>query len=239
MHTLNMSSNTFLLPSTSVSPPFWRYPRSPTKFLNFAYLLLKIRAKNWFTLISFKFISKPGILSRPIYKLRKSAIMPTAKALHLQMNEALAQGDKDTLRQICTIELYQKLATTIDHRPQGQRTEWQLVQYNQKLVYPKLTDDKVAMLPLPSGNQLIRQVIVSIASTQRIARFDDKKGGAKIKGSQKTSEQLEHIVLSSIVNQKTWETGPWKIWGTLPESTYEMYLEEMETEKFMLENQKH
>lgn len=228
---LSTEGMSVLIPMTFVTPPLSRYPRDggPGKFLRFAYLAAKNRVMNYANLVGQKMLSKPSFTKGPRFKIRKSAVVPAAKALHIQMSEALARGDKEVLRRICTQELYQTLAGTIDARPKGQRTEWELVKYS-GLGSTRLTDDKIALMPITqTDNRVVRQSVVSISSVQRMARYDDAKGGVKIPGSEKERHMLEYIVLTANVDhQKTWQQGEWKIWGTLPETTLESFAEETE-----------
>ncbi|KAI1212828.1 uncharacterized protein F4807DRAFT_450379 [Annulohypoxylon truncatum] len=225
-----------LLPKSLVVPPIWRFPRSPTKFVHMLWLILKTRFYDLRALMSMKAMSMdPMKLSRPRFKYRKSTFVPAAKALHIQMSEAMAAGDKETLRVVCTGELYNKLASAIDSRPKGVRSEWELVRYEKSWRYPRLADAKLGTQPHSRDKALLQQAIVSIASVQRIARYDDSKGGIMIDGSERVRHMVEHIVIQCIINPYTFEAGPWQIWGTLPESTYESILEEEEDLAFMME----
>ncbi|OTB07315.1 hypothetical protein M426DRAFT_318001 [Hypoxylon sp. CI-4A] len=221
---------TMLLPHTLVAPPVWRYPREPSKFAHMLWLNIKARMQSLWAVISMKVMSQPTmLLSKPRFKFYRSATVPTAKALHVQMSEALAVGDKETLRSICTPELFQTLAATIDSRPKGVRAEWELVRYDQRWRYPKIADWRVGYQPLMDGSmKTIKQAVVSIASVQRIARYDDTRGGVKIAGSERVRHMTEHIVLQSILDRSTFESAPWRIWGTLSEATYEGYKAELE-----------
>lgn len=178
------------------------------------------------------------LISRPRFKFHKSAAIPTAKALHIQMSEAMAIGDKETLRSICTPELFQTLGATIDSRPKGTHAEWELVRYDRRLFFPRLADWRIGYQPLRDGDmKMIKQAVVSIASVQRIARYDDTKGGAKIEGSERVRHMTEHIVIQSAVDRTTYESSPWRIWGTLSENTYEEYLSERENFEALAANQ--
>ncbi|RYP23690.1 hypothetical protein DL765_000986 [Monosporascus sp. GIB2] len=231
----------FLLPTTLVAPPLWRYPRQPSKFVHMLWLHLKARLDALKSLVGFKVMSAPKtLLSRPRFKAQRASAIPTAKALHVQMSEAFAAGDRETLRSICSTELHRSLVEAIDARPRGVRTEWELVKYDKTWYYPRLADWRIAILPHKTGGMTtVKQAVVSISSVQRIARYDDTKGGAKIKGSERVRHLLEHIVLQAEINDKTYEHGPWRLWGTIPESTYESYLQELaDSEVAFTENQK-
>ncbi|RYP77793.1 hypothetical protein DL771_000890 [Monosporascus sp. 5C6A] len=193
------------------------------------WLHLKARLDAFKSLVGFKVLSAPKpFMSRPKFQAQRASAIPTAKALHVQMSEAFAAGDRETLRSICSTELHKSLVEAIDARPRGVRTEWELVKYDKTWYYPRLADWRIAILPRQTGGVVtIKQAVVSISSVQRLARYDDAKGGAKIKDSERVRHMLEHIVLQADINDKTYEHGPWRLWGTIPESTYESYLREL------------
>ncbi|KAI0008645.1 hypothetical protein F4779DRAFT_586184 [Xylariaceae sp. FL0662B] len=227
------ASLSFLIPLTLVAPPIWRYPRQPKHFIHFLWLHGKNRLQTLWSIIGMKLMSMPKVLrSRPRFKARRGNAVPAAKALHVTMSEALAVGDKDTLRRICSGELYKTLAGTVDSRPRGERAEWELVRYDQRWRYPRLADWRFSYMPMHSGGMhLLKQAVVSIASVQRLARYDDNNGGAKIPGSERTREMIEHIVLQADIDQTTYQSGPWIVWGWLPETTYESYIEDIDNAK--------
>ncbi|KAI1771629.1 hypothetical protein F4818DRAFT_428448 [Hypoxylon cercidicola] len=232
---------TLLLPETLVAPPLSRYPLHPAKFVQMLWLHLRARAQSLWAVVSMKVTSQPKIfVSKPLFQFRKSAAIPTAKALHAQMSSAMAMGDKDVLRQICTPELFLTLATTVDSRPKGTRVEWELVKYDKRWRYPRIADWRVGYQPLHDGGmKLIKQVVVSIASVQRITRYDDANGGVKVPGSERVRHMIEHMVLQAEVDTVTYEARPWRIWGTLSEATFESYKTEVENIRaIMLEQSK-
>ncbi|KAI1427234.1 hypothetical protein F5Y12DRAFT_180358 [Xylaria sp. FL1777] len=222
----------YLLPYTIVPPPIWRFPLSPLKFGQMVWLLAQNRARALASLLGVTFVSmqKPnGGYGWPRLRTGKRASVPAAKALHALMSEAVASGDKDTLRRICTTELFQTLAGAIDSRPAGIRTEWELVRYDNKLVYPRIADFRVVYQPSASaagGMKLMKQAVVGLSSVQRLTRYDDRAGGAKVPGGERERHMLEHIVLQAQINERTFETEPWKIWGNLPEMSFEMLLKD-------------
>ncbi|KAI0521142.1 hypothetical protein F5B22DRAFT_39924 [Xylaria bambusicola] len=216
----------FLLPFTIVPPPIWRWPTSPSKFFQMAYLVAKNRFQALFSLIGIYFVSFPEkSFGLPRFRAHKGATIPTAKALHLEMSEAVASGDKETLRRVCSGGFFGTLAGVIDNRPHGVRAEWELLRYVDKARYPRLADFRCSYQPSPSGKakdmRLVKQAVVSISSVQRIARYYDRYGGAKIPGSEREQHLVEHIVLQAEIKDKTFESEPWKIWGTLSEMSFE------------------
>ncbi|KAI1129315.1 hypothetical protein F5Y10DRAFT_238677 [Nemania abortiva] len=224
--------SSILLPQTIVPPPIWRFPLSPIKFAKMVWLLSRNRLTVLLSRLSVAFMSMPSRrLGWPKFRAHKRTSVPAAKALHVQMSEAVAAGDKETLRRICTSELFQTLANAVDARPPHVRAEWQLVRYEDRLRYPRLADFRLASMPLQSTKttRLIKQAVVSISSVQRLARYDMTDGGGGgtlIPGSQRERRMMEHLVLQADIKEGTYEHGPWKVWGTLPEMSYETIRDE-------------
>ncbi|KAI0391705.1 hypothetical protein F5Y17DRAFT_396417 [Xylariaceae sp. FL0594] len=216
------ASSTFLLPLTIVPPPITRFPRSPTKFMHMLYLIARNKITRIGSAIGVYFVSMTGF-SLPKFRSNRSSALPAGKLLHAQMSEAVAAGDKETLRQICARELFTTLAGAIDSRSsKGKaRTEWELVKYTRRVRYPRLSDFRVSYQPLSGTTRmrLIKQAVVSISSVQRLTRFDEQ--GNKVPGTGQVKELLEHVVLQSEVDTNTWKSSPWKIWGNLSETAYE------------------
>ncbi|KAI0454068.1 hypothetical protein F5B21DRAFT_477376 [Xylaria acuta] len=221
----------FLLPFTIVPPPIWRFPRSPSKFAQMVWLLARNRAVALGFLVGVYFLSmgRKGLgFGWPRFRAGRKASIPAAKALHAQMSEAAAAGDRDTLRRICSAELFQTLAGAIDSRPRHTRTEWELVRYDGPLRYPRVADFRVMYQPAGAGGgmRVLKQAVVSISSVQRLTRYYDDddangNGGQKVPGGERERHMMEHLVLQAVVEDGTFETGPWKIWGTLPEMSFE------------------
>lgn len=193
------------------------------------YLHAKAKFETLVVLLLFKFNSCPQpFRSRPLFKARRASAIPTAKALHVRMSEALAAGDKEALRAICMPELYRSLAHVIDTRGPHVRAEWEVLSYDRAWYYPRLADWRLMMIPHPNkATRNVKQAVVSISSVQRIARYDLSRGGAKIEGSERVRRLLEHIVIQAEVSDKTYEHTPWKLWGTLPEDTLESYQKQL------------
>ncbi|KAI0487671.1 hypothetical protein F4859DRAFT_266541 [Xylaria cf. heliscus] len=214
-----------LLPFTIVPPPLSRFPRSPVKFAQMVWAIAKNRAQVLGSLVALYAMSMPKgrVIGLPRFKARKRACVPAAKSLHVQMSEAVAAGDKDTLRRVCVSELFVTLAGAIDSRPPRLRTEWELVRYDNPLRYPRIADFRVLQQPYGGHLRIIKQAVVSISSVQRLTRYYETPGGelTPVPGTGRERHMVEHIVLHAIVDENTYETGPWKLWGTLPEMSYE------------------
>ncbi|KAI0547555.1 hypothetical protein F4679DRAFT_361492 [Xylaria curta] len=218
----NEIMGSYLLPYTIVPPPVWRFPRSPIKFAQMVWLIGKNRFVAFGSMLLIYFMSmRTKGFGWPKFRSGKRSCIPAAKALHMQMSEAVAAGDKETLRRICSNGLFQTLAGAIDSRSPGTRTEWELVRYDNKLRFPRIADFRVTYQPKGVGTQMriLKQAVVSISSVQRLMRYDNR--GALVPGSERERHMMEHLVLQSVVHDGTYETGPWQLWGTLPEMSFE------------------
>ncbi|KAJ9155728.1 hypothetical protein NKR23_g1622 [Pleurostoma richardsiae] len=222
------SSLDIKLPSTIVALPLSRAPRSPRDFARYQFERLKQHAFDLVTLLAFKISSMPSWSARPRFRVRRSALVPTAKALHRTMSEALAAGDKGALEQVCLGQLFRSLAAAVDGRRRGRRLGWELVRYNGR---PRVMDHKLAIFPGPGGRQaVLRQAVVRIGSRQRLVEIDEARGGAPVEGSERVRDVTEYVVLSQTLNPQTYAASEWRLWGTVGETT----LADMEEEKVTL-----
>ncbi|KAI0204225.1 hypothetical protein F4808DRAFT_372898 [Astrocystis sublimbata] len=218
----NENMANYLLPHTIVPPPLSRFPRSPIEFGKLVYAIGTNRMWSLLARLTFWVTSmrtSEGV-GWPKFRSRKGTAIPAAKVLHRQMSEAVAAGDKETLRRICSHGLFEQLAGAIDSRPRGTRTEWELVRYTNPFRYPRIADFRVSYRPIGTSNQLaaLTQAVVSISSVQRLARYDAH--GNTVPGGDRERQMVEHVVLHASFDD-TFEPGPWKLWGTLPEMSYE------------------
>ncbi|KAI0020653.1 hypothetical protein F4780DRAFT_779334 [Xylariomycetidae sp. FL0641] len=224
-----------LTPGTTIPPPLSRWPRQPRKVLHLVWLLLKNKVLNKMGMVGLQLQSmkETGKWTPQLKPGRKTAL-PAAREYHVQMLSAMARNDKETLRQVCSTAIYHDLCSAIDRRPGNSRTEWELIRYVKPWRYPRLTDFRVSLQPKSDdprqGMRLIRQAVVTINSVQRVARFETKMvgppGRAKpsevpVPNSDRTRTLLEHIVIQSSINDKTYECSPWQIWGFTSEQSYE------------------
>lgn len=233
---ISLDNISVLVPMTFVPPPVSKWPRDSLKdFLHMAWLVGRNKVINYTYFLIHKIYSKKGFLSRPLLKMRKGAIIPAARDLHARMNNAIATGDKAELKRVCTQELYEKLSGIVDSRPKGQTVKWELEGGRAKC---SVRDDRIAMMPLtPTENRTIRQAVIAVSSTQRIVTIDEKRGGLEVPGTARAKQLRENIVLTSYVDEHTWQQGPWKIWGTLPDSTIQNHLDEVEAYQKMADDQ--
>ena len=207
---------------TFVRPPLSQFPRSPSKLSRFVYVWAKQKIMDFASLVLFKISTKPSFFKGATFKLHKKQIIPTAKAMHSTMCEALARGDRRALKAICCTPLYSRLGGIIEGRPRGKRYGWELVRYNKTLVYPRVVDDKLIMMGV---GMLARQAVVAIASRQRRVEYDDSPAGRGrvVPGSEKGVDLMEYVVLTSTINSRTNRQNEWLLYGTIKPTTLESY----------------
>ncbi|KAL8417773.1 hypothetical protein RB594_001420 [Gaeumannomyces avenae] len=219
----------FRLPGTFVPPPALRSLReSPSEGLRLQWVRARLRATDALGIAATWFTSKPSFLKPARLRLIHASLIPTAKALHRTMSEALAAGDRDTLRRVCVPSLFETLSARLARRPRGRRYEWSLESYTSPLQFPRIVDHKLAALPGAGGKlSYVHQVVVAISSRQRLAQYDDTKKGMLVPGSEKTVDLVEHLILTRPIDFKTYVPGDWAVFGHAEESS----LEDFETEQ--------
>ena len=210
---------------TFILPPFSQFPKGLWDKLRFLGFWFMMKVQEIITNTSTKFASKATIFKSAQYKTKRSTIIPTAKALHRSMAEALASGDKHTLNKICSRKLSAPLLASIDARPRGRRYGWE-IEYTKKLFYPTIKSHRVAPLTRDRYGPVIRQAVVAISSKQRRFQYDAK--GQVVPGTEKTVEVIENMAIACIVDSKTWKQGDWRIVGTVTPTTLEGWNEEKE-----------
>ncbi|KFG83439.1 hypothetical protein MANI_018085 [Metarhizium anisopliae] len=213
------------LSGTFVSLPLSQYPKSPSELLQYQVA----RMKHWLicatSVLNFKLKSMPNWTTRPKWKARRGKIAPTAKAMYREMLEAFAAGDKVTLNKICLGEFAKKLSAAIDRRDPKERVRFEVVKYNKGLFYPRLMSHQIHEVNPFDKTMVTEQAVVAIASTQQASKMSAVTGET-VPGSLKLQDKIEYVVLSRQANQKTFETTPWRIWGTTSVTTLDAYLRE-------------
>ncbi|KAJ0160462.1 hypothetical protein CTA2_7933 [Colletotrichum tanaceti] len=218
-----MSMVYMMLPGTFVPVPFSQLDKSPKALWEYTVARIKQRAKDFATVIGAKISSMPTWFTRPRAQLERAKIVPEAKALHQRLGEAIAAGNKDTLRDICTPRLFETLSATVSRRPSNEKVTWQLLRY---IGQPRIVSHKVAVLPPIGKSPVIQQVVVAISSAQRLGKVY-KTNKKEIKDSLRVQNQTEYVVLSRQFDPKTWEPKKWVVWGnTKPTTLKEWRLEE-------------
>ncbi len=196
----------------------------PGALLKLLYWRLHTHAKDFFSIALQRIVSKPGVFRRARFRADRGATVAQAKALHRTMSEALAAGDTDALQAVVTDKLFLKLSSAVALRPRGRRLEWRLVRYTRPWWFPRVVDHKVisSAAILPGSTDLIRQVVVAIASRQRLVEYDANNRVV----SDKEVDVVENIALMTTLNNTTFEDRGWRITGQLPETTPEAWDEE-------------
>lgn len=170
----------------------------------------------------------PNWTTRPKWKAQRGKIAPTAKVMYAEMLTAFAEGDKKTIQTMCLGNFGKKLTAAIDRRNPNEKTTFELVKYNKPLFYPKVVAHQVHQVNPYDKEMQTEQAVVAIASTQKASKYNAKTGDL-IPGSTKMQQKVEYVVLSRQVSEKSFQvTEPWRIWGTVPVTTMEAYLQEQE-----------
>ena len=141
--------------------------------------------------------------------------------MYREMLEAFAAGDKDALERLCQSGQSQKLAQAIDRRKLGEVVRFEVLKYKNPIVYPRLLSHITMDHPnLPST--MIEQAVVGISSRQQVDKVNSKTGQV-VPGSLRIQDKVEYVVVNRLVDTLTWETAPFKIWGTTSATTMEEY----------------
>ncbi|KAK6208903.1 hypothetical protein QIS74_12421 [Colletotrichum tabaci] len=218
-----MSMAHIMLPGTFVPVPFSQLDKSPKALWEYTLARIKQRAKDFATVFGAKISSMPTWTTRPRAQLNRTKIVPEAKALHQRLGEAIAAGDKNTLREICTPRLFETLSATVSRRRTDEKVTWELLRY---IGRPRVVSHKVAVLPPIGKGPVIQQVVVAISSAQRLGKVD-KATGKEIKDGLRVQNQTEYVVLSRQFDPKTWRPKKWVVWGnTKPTTLKDWRLEE-------------
>lgn len=168
-----------------------------------------------------------GWTSRPKWKAQRGKIAPTAKAMHREMLEAFAAGDKAALRSLCTPAFADKMIGAIERRNKDEGVRFEITRYNKGLFYPRLRSHVISEFNPFDKLMLTEQAVVAIASTQHMVKYNTSTGKA-IPGSLKLQEKIEYVVLMRNMHSKTYEKTPWRIWGTTSSTTLEESREQQE-----------
>ncbi|KPM39091.1 hypothetical protein AK830_g7473 [Neonectria ditissima] len=216
-----------LFPGTFVPLPVSRYPRNPRDFLTYAWYRVFQWGIETMSVLNFKLKSMPSWTTRPKWKAARGKIAPTAKVMYTEMLAAFAAGDKATINNICLGNFSKKLTAAIDRRKPGERTSFELVSFNKGLFYPRVVAHQVHNVNPHDKDMFTEQAVVAICSTQKASRYK-ASSGELMPGSTRVQQKVEHVVLSRQVSETTYQSGPWRIWGTVPATTMDGYKEEQE-----------
>ncbi len=215
-------------------PGLSQFPKPPVEKIKLVYNWGLIKFQEILTNMTLKIMSKPSILKRARFKPKRSVLVPTAKALHRSMAEALASGDKNTISRICSRQLGASLLASIDARARGRRYGWELVRYTNKLLYPSIKSHKMSPLGREKGAPIVRQAVVAISSKQRRVQYDAK--GEVVPGSEKEIDVVENVTIACVIDARTWEQGEWRLVGTIHHTTLQGWEEEKQLLKVMMQS---
>ncbi|KAK1641396.1 hypothetical protein BDP81DRAFT_390658 [Colletotrichum phormii] len=213
----SMTMAHILLPGTFVPIPFSQLDKSPKALWAYTYARLKQRVYDFLPIFGAKVASMPTYVKKPRLQLSYTKIVPEAKALHRRLGEALAAGDKDTLREICTPALYQTLSAVVSRRKATEKLTWELLRYDGT---PRIVSHKVAMIPPMGKGPIMQQVVVAISSSQKLDKFD-KSTNKPVKGGLRVQQQTEYFVMTRQFAPKTWAPKKWIVWGNTQATTLE------------------
>ncbi|KAF6827050.1 hypothetical protein CPLU01_09314 [Colletotrichum plurivorum] len=215
-----------LLPGTFVPIPLVDHEKNSVAavrtLLRYIWSRLKQHGKDFAAIASAKWMSMPTFRERPQLQLSWRQIAPTAKALHVQLNQALAAADRDTLRKICTPRLAESLSATVSRRKASEVLTWELIDHGKE---PSVVSHKLAMMPPVGKGPFVQQAVVRILSTQKLGK-QDARTGESIEGALKVRKLTEYIVLTRQIEPKTYKPGEWLVWGTIAGTTPEDWAEE-------------
>ncbi|KFA51506.1 hypothetical protein S40293_06330 [Stachybotrys chartarum IBT 40293] len=188
----------------------------------------KAWAADVLAVLSFKLRSMEGWTTRPRFKVRRGKIVPTGQALHREVMQAFAAGDKPTIQRLCVAAYANKLISTIEKRTPRERTRFEFVKYTRPLFYPKLMTYRLTDIADLGEQSLLEQAVVGISSTQK-AWKEDAASGQVIAGTLKVQDKIEYVVLTRYTNAETFESGEWRVWGTTSGTTLEGYHAEVKS----------
>lgn len=221
------STNALSRLGTFVPLPVSRYPRNPRDFLRYQWYRIFQWGIETISLLNFKLTSMPNWTTRPKWKAARGKIAPTAKVMYTEMLMAFAAGDKATINSMCLGNFAKKLTAAIDRRKANERTVFELVSFNKGLFYPRVVAHQIHNVNPHDKDMFTEQAVVAICSTQKASRHN-ASDGSLIPGSTKVQQKVEHVVLSRQVSETTYQSGPWRIWGTVPVTTMESYKQEQD-----------
>ncbi|KAG7106281.1 hypothetical protein HYQ45_018448 [Verticillium longisporum] len=211
-----------LFPGTFIPVPLSRAPRAPSAFLSYQYTRIKSFASDFLSTFVLRFQSRPSFFKKPRADLYRARARAAGTALHARLGHALAAGDREALRAICTPALYETLGATLDKRSRHERTTWDVVATHRTW----LAAHRVGVLPPPlPKDTMIQQAVVAVDSTQRLDRVDVRTG-LSIPGAARVQRRTEYLAITRRWNGSTYVAGDWKVIGNASETTPESWAQE-------------
>lgn len=215
------------IPGTFVSMPLSQIPKSPVLFFTYQWHALKNKAIDLFSLLGLRWQSKPGFLGKARLPIKRAPALAAGKALHARLNQAIAEGDRDTLRQITSPRLLTSLSGVVARRSSSQRVSWEIVEHHGA----RLVNHRATPLPPPCPkNIVIEQAVVAMDTTQKLQRIDTATNEV-IPASTKMQRRTEYLGIHRMLNKATYEVDPWVVIGNTKETTLHDWQEWLKYER--------
>lgn len=215
-------------PGTLIAPPLSQWPKGKA-FFRFAYDVLGSRGRRWLQTIMVALASRPKPWQAGLLKLENSKIPPTAKAMYSDMLQALAAGDRDKLKALCTVTYLDPMLASLDKRPRTKRYKWELVKWTGKA---RIVAQSITPVAPGGGSDLIRQATVHVPSRQRRVEYVWNAGAKEWEvASKKEADVDEYIILVSVIFPKSYHQTEWRILSATRPSTVEEWEHEKELVK--------
>ena len=216
---LGVLEGTLIMPTGAALPSFFQ---SPQLRLKMEFQRANRRVRDWLTVMAFKY--SMGFWK---YKVRFGRTAPTAMALHRQLYQALADGDRHEIADIAAEGLKKRLVDKVRARPDDVVLFWDLLRY---IGRPRVVSHRASAIPLQEGETLsnyVRQAVVKVTSLQKLTRSihseeREDEGERNWEPPAETEKQVtEYVVVQKWCNRGN--EGDWKIWGTVEETPVEKF----------------
>lgn len=184
------------------------------------------------SVLTTKLRSMPGWTKRPLWKAHRAKIAPTAKAMYREMMEAFAAGDKATVSRLCLPRFAKQLHAAMDRRHPSEVVRFEYVKDSRRLIYPRIVSHFIHTVNPYDKTKLSEQAVVAVSSQQQMWRHKKAPKGTvvdekdMIPGSLRVQDKIEYVVLARATDTATYESGPWRIWGTAAGTTAKAYRQE-------------
>lgn len=179
------------------------------------------------TVLQTKLQSQEKWTSRPAWKARRGRIPTAAKAMYRDVQQAFAAGDRAAIAALCTPHFASQLLSALERRPRSQRVQLEM-RYTKPFFYPRLKNHLIGAFNPFDRHTLREQAVVAVSSFQKMTREDVRGGGATVDRVSKVFDKVEYVVLTRDVSAKSYESTPWKIWGTTTTTTLEQSKQQYE-----------
>ncbi|KAL5604795.1 hypothetical protein BROUX41_001864 [Berkeleyomyces rouxiae] len=217
MEQMDGRSKDMLMPGTFIALPLNKLALADMP--KYQWERCKNWAQNYFYRLSLSWASKPGIFKPAVLKYESRAqLAQTALALQRDVNSAMAAGDDAALRRLCGAVLYGSFGAALARRRPRERYAWARERLNGT---PRVVSSRLMQMPTDNGS-LRQMVAVRIASTQVLARLDPLTG-LPLEHDKKVHHKSENLMMFRSIDPRTYEKGPWYLYGYLPDTTPEAW----------------